>query len=69
MRIVENRPLLFGIGMLIVGGLITAGTYGAASGGGSYVIATGLLAVGGLNLIRGLYYQVKYGAHRDESLY
>lgn len=67
MRITENRPLLFGVGMLVLGGLITGGTYAAASDGGSYVVATGLLLAGGFNFLRGIYYQAKYSAHRQKS--
>lgn len=67
MRITENRALLYGIGTLVLGGLITGATYAAASDGGSYVIATGLLVFGGLNLLRGIYYQVKFGARRQKN--
>ena len=67
MNITQNRPLMWGIGMLVLGGVITLGTYAAASEGGSYFVATGLLVVGGLNLIRGIYYQMRNAAERRRS--
>ena len=67
MNISQNRPLMWGIGMLVLGGVITLGTYAAAADGGSYFVATGLLVVGGLNLIRGIYYQIRYVAARRRS--
>lgn len=44
-----------GLLMLIVGGIITGVTYAAASGGGMYIVTTGLFIVGGITLIVGLY--------------
>lgn len=44
-----------GLLMLIVGGIITGITYAAASGGGTYLVTTGLFIAGGLSLIVGLY--------------
>ncbi|MFQ5826521.1 MAG: hypothetical protein ACE5IA_04095, partial [Dehalococcoidia bacterium] len=44
-----------GLLMLVVGGIITGITYAAASGGGAYIITTGLFIVGGINLLIGLY--------------
>ena len=60
MNLLDNRPLMWGIGMVVLGGIITLVTYATASGGGTYVITTGLFVVGGINLIRGIYYQIKY---------
>ncbi|CAN5876125.1 hypothetical protein BH23ACT4_BH23ACT4_00250 [soil metagenome] len=59
MRIDENKALFWGIGMLAVGGLITLSTHISAAPGDSYLVTTGLLLVGGLNLVRGLYFQFK----------
>ena len=67
MNITQNRALLWGIGMLVLGGLITLGTYSAASDGGTYFVTTGLFVVGGINLIRGIYYQLQYQAERRRS--
>lgn len=69
MNIAQNRPLMWGIGLLVLGGIITLGTYSAASGGGTYVMTTGLFVVGGINLVRGIYYQLRYLAGRDRSLW
>jgi len=44
-----------GLLMLIVGGIITGVTYAAASGGGIYIVTTGLFIGGGITLIVGLY--------------
>lgn len=62
MSIEENKALLWGIGMLAVGGLITLSTYISAEPGDSYIVTTGLLLVGGINLIRGLYLHLKPGS-------
>lgn len=59
MRIDENRALLWGIGMLAVGGLITLSTYISAAPADSYIVTTGLLLIGGINLVRGLYLHLK----------
>lgn len=44
-----------GLLMLIVGGVVTGVTYASASGGGTYIVTTGLFIVGGITLIVGLY--------------
>jgi hypothetical protein len=62
MKVDENKALLWGIGMLAVGGLITLSTYIGGEPGDSYVVTTGLLVVGGINLIRGLYLHLKPGS-------
>ncbi len=67
MNITQNRALMWGIGMLVLGGIITLATYTAASDGGSYVVTTGLFVVGGFNLVRGIYYQLRYLADRNRS--
>jgi curved DNA-binding protein CbpA len=55
----KRKEGLQGIGcgllMLIVGGIITAVTYSAASGGGTYIVTTGLFIIGALTLIVGFY--------------
>lgn len=60
-RIDENTALFWGIGMLAVGGLITLSTYISGAPADSYVVTIGLLLVGGLNLIRGVYLHLKPG--------
>lgn len=62
MSIEENKALLWGIGMLAVGGLITLSSYIGGEAGDSYVVTTGLLVGGGINLIRGLYLHLKPGS-------
>lgn len=62
MNISENKPLLWGIGMLAVGGLIALSTYTSAGPGENYIVTTGLFAIGGFNLLRGIYYQIRYGS-------
>lgn len=47
--------LIMGAGMLLLGTLVTAGTYSAASGGGHYVVTSGLFVVGGWFVIKGLW--------------
>ena len=59
MRVDENKALLWGIGMLAVGGLITLSTYIGGEPGDSYVVTIGLLVLGGINLIRGLYLHLR----------
>jgi hypothetical protein len=52
--------MLIGLVLAALGGLLTLGSYSAASssgssdGGGTYVFFTGLILVGGFNFIRGL---------------
>ena len=49
------KNMIFG-GLWFVGGsLVTAFTYGAASDGGSYVVAWGAIIFGGGQLLYGLY--------------
>ena len=62
MRVDENKALLWGIGMLAVGGLIALSTHVGGETGDSYVVTTGLLIVGGISLIRGLYLHLKPGS-------
>jgi hypothetical protein len=47
--------ILIGLGLLMLGGLITGVSYSAAIGGGRYVITTGLFLVGGYQVLKGLY--------------
>jgi uncharacterized membrane protein YiaA len=65
-REVENRSehkkqsfknMLLGLGLMIVGIAVTAGTYAAAAssrGGGRYVVTWGLIIFGGLRFFKGL---------------
>jgi hypothetical protein len=51
-----GRQIGCGLLMLIVGGIITAISYGTASGrNGTYVITIGLFVIGGITLLVGLY--------------
>ena len=43
-----------GLGLLLVGGVLTLGTYVAAGPSGTYIITTGFFIVGGSLLLRGL---------------
>ncbi|MFM7730013.1 MAG: GYF domain-containing protein [Flavobacteriales bacterium] len=47
--------ILVGLGFLALGGLITWGSYAAASNGGHYVVTTGLFVYGAISLLRGLF--------------
>ncbi|MGV0960187.1 MAG: hypothetical protein ACOYB1_10155 [Limnohabitans sp.] len=53
-----KTTILIGIGMLGLGTAITAGSYSAASGGGHYVITSGLFMVGAWLVIKGLWRSV-----------
>jgi hypothetical protein len=46
--------IVFGIVLILVGVGITIATYGAASGGGTYVIAFGPAIVGVVRIVRGM---------------
>jgi hypothetical protein len=53
-RAAANKNMLVG-GLWCAGGiLVTALTYSAASGGGSYVVAWGAIVFGGIQFFRGL---------------
>ena len=54
-REVAGTYLLKGSGFLALGAIITGITYSMASGGGHYVITTGLFAVGGIYIVYGLF--------------
>lgn len=59
MRIDENTALFWGIGMLAVAGLITLSSHISTAASDSFLVVTGLLLLGGINLIRGLYLHLK----------
>lgn len=61
-KVADNKPLLWGIGMLAVGGLVTLATYTSANPGETYVVMAGLLVVGAINLGRGIYVHVRHGS-------
>jgi uncharacterized membrane protein YedE/YeeE len=61
-----NIPLLVGLGMVLLGGIITGATYSAADPGGTYLVTTGLFLVGGLNTVRGLGLQMRINRLRRE---
>lgn len=49
------ETLAAGVGLIVLGGIITAATYSAAAPGGTYIVTTGLFLVGGLTVLRGLW--------------
>jgi hypothetical protein len=49
-----KKNMLYGALWCIGGIAVTAATYGAASGGGSYVVAWGAIAFGAIQFFRGL---------------
>lgn len=54
-REVAGQYFLKGIGFLALGAVVTGVTYSMASGGGTYVVTTGLFVVGGLYVIIGFF--------------
>jgi hypothetical protein len=54
-REVAGEYFLKGLGFLALGAVITGITYSIASGGGTYVVTTGLFVVGGLYVIIGFF--------------
>ena len=52
------RNMAIGGVICIIGILVTAVTYGAASGGGHYVIAWGAIVFGGFQFLKGLFQMV-----------
>lgn len=62
MRIDENKALFWGIGMLAVGGLITLSNYVSGGPDESHIVTMGLLIVGGLSLLSGIYSQIRHGS-------
>jgi hypothetical protein len=54
-REVAGQYFLKGIVFLVLGAVITGITYSLASGGGTYVVTTGLFVVGGINIIIGIF--------------
>lgn len=54
-REVAGEYLLKGSGFLILGAVVTGITYSMASGGGTYIVTTGLFVVGGLYVVMGLF--------------
>jgi hypothetical protein len=51
--------MLAGLGMAALGGILTAVTHSSADNGGTYYVFTGLLVLGGINFLRGLYYYMR----------
>jgi hypothetical protein len=49
------RNMAIGAVICVVGILITAGTYSAASPGGHYVVAWGAIVFGGIQFLKGLF--------------
>ena len=54
-----NRALIFGLGLLALSQFITAGSYSIPGTGDRYAVATGLLVMGAISVIRGLYHQAR----------
>jgi hypothetical protein len=48
------RQLVIGLIMIVVGLVISIGSYESASNGGHYVVTWGLVAAGVVNVIRGI---------------
>ena len=46
--------IAMGVGLLVLGAVITGITYSAASGGGTYVVTTGLFVVGVIKILQGI---------------
>jgi len=55
-RSAAQRATWVGLAILVVGIIVTFGSYSAADPGGSYVVAGGAIIFGGYRLIKGLYY-------------
>lgn len=49
------KTIGIGTGLLALGGLITSATYTAAGAGDTYIVTTGLFAVGAIIIIKGLW--------------
>lgn len=54
-----NRDLLIGGGSMLLGIVITAWSFLAAAPGGTFTVTTGLLGVGLVEIIRGIYFKSK----------
>ena len=59
---VGKKNMLYGALWFIGGVVVTIGTYSAASGGGSYLVAWGAILFGGIQFLQGLY---QYATSRD----
>ena len=55
-RSAAQRATWVGLAILVVGIIITWGSYSAANPGGGFVVAWGAVVFGGYRLIKGLYY-------------
>jgi hypothetical protein len=49
------KNLGIGIVLLVLGVIVTAGTYMVAEPGGTFMVTTGLFVVGGINMLIGLF--------------
>lgn len=50
-----RKAVAVGLGLILLGAGITGLTFAMAQAGGIYIVTTGLCAVGGLQVLRGLY--------------
>jgi hypothetical protein len=60
-----NRDLLIGGGSMLLGLVITVWSFIAAGPGGTFVVTTGLLVVGLIEVIRGIYFKSKAGERKQ----
>jgi molecular chaperone DnaJ len=63
------RAFGWGLAWMALGGLVTGCTYWAASssGGGTYLVTWGLMAFGGFNMLRALYYLITGAAPSHQA--
>lgn len=59
-----NRDLLIGGGSLLLGLVITVATFALAAPGGTFVVMTGLLVIGAIEIVRGIYWKGQAGKRR-----
>ena len=59
-----NRDLLIGGGSFLLGSAITVATIALAAPGGTFYVMTGLLVIGAIEIVRGIYWKVQAGKQR-----
>lgn len=60
MSLAENRSVLWGIGMIAVGFVLSVTSLAGSDPSNSIIVMTGLLLAGTISLIRGLYQHFKH---------
>lgn len=53
-------PVLIGVGLFALGVVITIATYSMAGPGGTYVVTWGLMLVGVLSVLKGLWHLIRW---------